>query len=86
MELISSPPSGAFPCSSSPAAHINAFYAKLLTEKQEGKNAELAPATVRRIHATLHRALKDAVSWNKIGRNPADAADPPRAAPVRRRR
>jgi hypothetical protein len=31
------------------------------------------------VHATLHRALKDAVRWSKIPRNPVDAADPPRA-------
>jgi integrase len=61
------------------ASQLNAFYAKLLTEKRRRGNKELAPGTVRRIHATLHRALKDAVRWNKIGRNPADAADPPRA-------
>ena len=36
-------------------------------------------ATVRRIHATLHRALRDAVRWELIPRNPAGSADPPRA-------
>jgi integrase len=62
------------------ASDLNAFYQKLLSEKRKRANRELAPGTVRRIHATLHRALKDAVRWNKIGRNPADAANPPRAA------
>jgi integrase len=62
------------------ASDINAFYAKLLYDAGKGKRKKLAPATVRRIHATLHRALKDAVRWNKINRNPSDAADPPRAA------
>jgi integrase len=33
---------------------------------------------VRRAHATLHRALKDAVRWQRLSLNPADAADPPR--------
>jgi integrase len=67
------------------ATHINTLYAKLLTEGKrnkadpQGKRGPLAPATVRRIHATLHRALRDAVRWNLLGRNPADAADPPRA-------
>jgi integrase len=61
------------------ACDLNAFYGKLLSEKRRRGNKELAPGTVRRIHATLHRALKDAVRWNKIGRNPADSADPPRA-------
>ncbi|MDQ6909311.1 MAG: site-specific integrase [Actinomycetota bacterium] len=35
--------------------------------------------TVNYIHTILHRALKDAVRWGRLARNPADAADPPRA-------
>ena len=34
--------------------------------------------TVNYIHTILHRALKDAVRWGRLARNPADAADPPR--------
>ena len=34
--------------------------------------------TVNYIHTILHRALKDAVRWSRLARNPADAADPPR--------
>jgi integrase len=30
------------------------------------------------VHATLHRALKDAVRWQRLAVNPVDAADPPR--------
>jgi len=37
----------------------------------------LSPTTVRHIHVTLHRALRDAVRWRRIQRNPADSADPP---------
>jgi len=85
-----SPHLGRTPLQQLSPAHINALYAKLLTESRTGralpenkKESEelppLAPATVRRIHATLHRALRDAVRWNLIGRNPTDAADPPRA-------
>ena len=62
------------------ASHINAFYARLLAEGRGKDKGGLSRATVRRIHATLHRALKDAVRWNKIPRSPADGADPPRAA------
>ena len=61
-------------------AHLNAFYAKLLSESETSKRQQISPSTVRRIHATLHRAMKDAVRWNQISRSPADAADPPRAA------
>lgn len=37
----------------------------------------LSPRTVRYIHSILHAALKDALRWNRIVRNPADAATPP---------
>ncbi|NLV71969.1 MAG: hypothetical protein GXY46_05105, partial [Actinobacteria bacterium] len=71
-------------------AQLNALYRRLLTEprmkwttrcpkKLARPSAPLAPATVRRIHATLHRALRDAVRWNLTNRNAADGADPPRA-------
>jgi integrase len=60
------------------AQAINAFYARLLENgRLQGKGA-LSPATVRRVHATLHRAGKDAVRWQRLSVNPVDAADPPR--------
>ena len=31
------------------------------------------------VHVVLHRAFKDAVRWDRLHRNPCDAADPPRA-------
>jgi integrase len=39
----------------------------------------LSPRTVSYVHTILHRAFKDAVRWGRLARNPADAADPPRA-------
>ena len=57
---------------------INLLYARLLSEPDIHGHV-LSPATVRRVHATLHRALKDACRWNKLLRNPVDSADPPRA-------
>jgi integrase len=50
--------------------HLNGLYREL-------EQAGLAPATRRVIHAVIHRALKDAVRWGKLVRNPADLADPP---------
>ena len=59
-------------------SQINALYAKLaLSGKKDGKTG-LSPLTIRHVHATLHRALKDAVRWERLMRNPIDAADPPR--------
>jgi integrase len=42
-----------------------------------------AVETRRQTHAVLHRALKDAVRWGRLVRNPADAADPPARARTR---
>lgn len=48
---------------------------KLYTDKlDEG----LSPRRVRLIHATLHRALNQAVKWGMAARNIADAVTPPR--------
>ena len=60
-------------------AQINALYAKLgRSGKRNGQG--LTALSVRHVHAVLHRALKDAVRWGRLARNPADLADPPRAA------
>jgi integrase len=57
-------------------AHLNAMYREL---EQEG----LSVSTRRQTHAIVHRALKDAVRWSRLTRNPADAADPPSAEDTR---
>jgi integrase len=58
-------------------AHLNALYDTLETSgRKNGK--PLAAKTVRNVHTTLHRAFRDAVKWELLIRNPADAADPPK--------
>jgi integrase len=54
------------------AAEIDRFYAWLRDERG------LAPATVRRIHGVLRRALTQGVKWGKLASNPAVNASPPR--------
>ena len=49
-------------------AMLNAFYAKLSSEGRVRGEGGLSPGTVRRVHATLHRALRDAVRWNRLSR------------------
>lgn len=46
----------------------------------------LSPRTVRYVHTILHAALKDALRWNLVARNVADAATPPSAAAARSHR
>ena len=42
--------------------------------------AGLSDRTVRYVHVTAHRALRDAVRWHLVSRNVADDADAPRPA------
>ncbi len=39
----------------------------------------LAPSTVGKLHAVLHRAFQDALHWGMVARNVCDAVKPPKA-------
>jgi integrase len=62
------------------ASAINALYAYLLEEGRVRGQGGLSPSSVRRVHAVLHRACRDAVRWGRLTVNPVDAADPPKAS------
>ena len=51
---------------------LNGLYARLLAQG-------LSARSVAHVHGIVHKMLKDAVRWGRLARNPADAADPPRA-------
>lgn len=69
---------------------LQRFYGAKLTEPlrlRPGQKAEkaktvanLSPMTIRKFHATIHRALSHAVKWGYLTRNVADAAQPPSVA------
>jgi integrase len=61
-------------------ATINGLYAKLAQSGKRDGRSGLSALTIRHVHAVLHRALKDAVRWGRLTRNPIEAADPPRVA------
>ncbi|MBW3604149.1 MAG: site-specific integrase [Actinobacteria bacterium] len=69
-------------------AHLNAFYAELITAGRVDGTGGLSPKTVREIHVIVRKALKDAVRWGRVNRNVAALADPPsqRSAVASRRR
>jgi integrase len=74
------PALGARPLSKLTAAELDALYRRL--QKAGGKGgAPLAPATVRRIHGILRRALGQGVKWGWLGVNPCVATTPPRVPP-----
>lgn len=66
----------AVPLRSLNGGHLNAFY-------REMEQAGLSIATRRLTHTAIHRALRDAVRWDKLARNPAASADPPAIPPTR---
>ncbi len=73
-------------------ARITKHAVAALIRRQTVESAEpdepkgLSPRTVRYVHTILHAALKDALRWNLVARNVADAATPPSAAAVRSHR
>ncbi|MFZ1440363.1 MAG: site-specific integrase [Candidatus Microthrix subdominans] len=58
------------------------FQANRPSPAQEG----LSPRTVRYIHTIIRAALRDAVRWNKVGRNIADSATPPPSSATQAKR
>jgi integrase len=52
------------------AMHLQRLYRDKL-------DAGLSPATVQKMHHVIHKALSQAVRWDLIGRNPADAVKAP---------
>ena len=60
---------------------LNALYSELLRGgRLKGRGKGLSPTTVRRVHATLRRAFRDAVRWGLLEKNPVESCDPPRQA------
>jgi integrase len=58
---------------------ITEAYAKALAgERRDGKQGGLSPRTVGHMHRVLKQGLSQAVRWESLNRNPADAVDPPK--------
>ena len=59
--------------------HIVAYYTSALqTGRRDGRGG-LSAQTVTHHHRVLHGALQQAVKWQLLARNPADAVEPPRS-------
>ena len=58
--------------------HLDRLYAELIKNGRCDRPGGLSPKTVRYIHNTLHKALKDAERKGLVTRNVASAADPPK--------
>jgi integrase len=61
-------------------AHLQTLYSEKLASGRADGNGGLAPRTVQYLHRILREALHQAVKWQLVNRNVADATEPPRAA------
>ncbi len=58
--------------------HLADLYARLLREgRRDGRSGGLSPRTVGHVHRTVHRALRQAVRWQLLARNPASDLELP---------
>ena len=62
------------------AGAINPLYTHLAEHGRVRGEGALSASSVRRVHAVLHRACRDAVRWGRLTVNPVDAADPPKVS------
>jgi len=58
--------------------HIQGVYAEKLSSGRKDGSGGLSAQTVVHIHRVLRTALGQAVKWQILARNPADAVEPPR--------
>jgi len=68
---------GEVPLSKLGADDLDRFYRRL-REKGGRAGRPISPATIRRTHGILHRALAQGVRWGWLTQNPASSASPPR--------
>ena len=69
---------GAIALSKLRPAQIATAYASALTSGRRDGSGGLSPRTVHHMHRILKQALGQAVKWEILLRNPADAVDPPK--------
>jgi integrase len=60
------------------AIRISAAYSRALTSGRRDGRGGLSPRTVGHMHRILRQALKQAVDWDVLVRNPTDAVQPPK--------
>jgi integrase len=73
------PAIGAVPLTKVKPAQISETYSNaLIGDRRDDKAGGLSPRTVGHMHRVLKQALGQAVRWELITRNPADAVDPPK--------
>lgn len=75
------PALGSLPLAKLKPLHIQDYYGKALQSGRLDGRGGLSPKTVLHHHRVLHLALKQAVRWQLLNRNPCDAVLAPRPLP-----
>jgi integrase len=79
IRLHLAPALGSYPLAKLQPLHIQEYYSRALQSGRLDKRpGNLSPTTVLHHHRVLKEALGQAVKWQIIPRNPADAVEPPR--------
>jgi integrase len=76
------PALGTVPLQKLTVDHLDQLYARLMSHGRLDGTGGLSAKTVRYIHNTIHKALKDAERKRLISHNVAQAADPPKVRPM----
>jgi len=72
---------GGYPISKLQPLHVQEYYSRALQNGRLDKRpGNLSPTTILHHHRVLKEALGQAVKWQIVPRNPADAVEPPRPA------
>jgi integrase len=69
---------GTMPLTKLRPQHIQAYYSRALQSGRLDGRGGLSARSVLRQHQVLHTALRHAVRWQLLARNPADAVEPPK--------
>jgi len=73
------PALGSLPLAKLQPLHIQGAYSQMLQGgRKDGREGGLSAQTVLHHHRILRQALQQAVRWQLLARNPADAVEPPR--------
>ncbi|MGZ6609009.1 MAG: tyrosine-type recombinase/integrase [Solirubrobacteraceae bacterium] len=72
------PTLGSVPLQALNVDHLDDLYRQLATNGRLRDGQGLSPKSIRHVHTTLHKALRDAERKRLIQRNVATSADPPR--------
>ena len=78
IQLYISPAIGHLPLTKLQPLHLQSYYSEMLRSGRRRGEGGLSAQTVLHHHRVIRQALQQAVRWQILARNPADAVEPPK--------